>query len=63
MALRIFIFSIVLGAEYLSYLEAIETLARAFSRLISDGISGVSKALASAEYFSRLLIQTNIKVN
>ena len=38
---RIFIFSIVLGAECLLYLKSIETHARAFSRLISDGISGV----------------------
>ena len=41
MAPRIFIFSIVLGAEYVSYVKSIETHARAFSRLISDGISGV----------------------
>ena len=34
-------FSIVLGAECLSYLKSLETHARAFSRLISDGISGV----------------------
>ena len=40
---RIFIFSIVLGAECLSYLKSIETHARAFSRLISDGISGVTR--------------------
>ena len=38
---RIFIFSNGLGAECLSYLKSIETNARAFSRLISDGISGV----------------------
>ena len=38
---RIFIFSIVLGAECLPYLKSIETHARAFSRLISDGRSGV----------------------
>ena len=38
---RIFIFSIVLGAECLSYLKSIETYARAFSRLISDGIGSV----------------------
>ena len=38
---RILIFSIVLGAKCLSYLKSIETHARAFSRLISDGISGV----------------------
>ena len=38
---RIFIFSIALGAECLSYLKSIETHARAFSRLISNGISGV----------------------
>ena len=31
----------ILGAECLSYLKSIETHARAFSRLISDGISGV----------------------
>ena len=40
-ATRIFIFSIVLGAKCLSYLKSIETHARAFSRLISDCISGV----------------------
>ena len=40
---RIFIFSIVLGAECLFYLKSIETHARAFSRLISDGISGVKR--------------------
>ena len=39
---RIFIFSIVLGAEFLSHLKSIETHARAFSRLISDDKSGVS---------------------
>ena len=39
---RILIFSIAMGAECLSYLISIETHARAFSRLISDGISGVS---------------------
>ena len=44
---RIFIFSIVLGAECLSYLKSIETHARAFSRLISDGISGVPPKMAS----------------
>ena len=31
---RIFIFSIVLGAEYLSYVKSIETHARAFLALI-----------------------------
>ena len=30
-----------MGAECLSYMKSIETHARAFSRLISDGISGV----------------------
>ena len=35
------IFSIAMGAECLSYLKSIETHARAFSRLTSDGISGV----------------------
>ena len=44
---RIFIFSIVLGAECLSYLKSIETHARAFSRLISDGISGVRGTFSS----------------
>ena len=39
---RILIFSIAMGAECLSYLKSIETHARAFSRLISDGISGVT---------------------
>ena len=38
---KILIFSIAMGAECLSYLKSIETHARAFSRLISDGISGV----------------------
>ena len=38
---RILIFSIAMVAECLSYLKSIETHARAFSRLISDGISSV----------------------
>ena len=49
---RIFIFSIVLGAECLSYLKSIETHARAFSRLISDGISGVAIELPIYTYNS-----------
>ena len=49
---RIFIFSIVLGAECLFYLKSIEIHARAFSRLISDGISGVS----SQDLFTMALI-------
>ena len=38
-------FSIAMGAECLSYLKSIETHARAFSRLISDGISGVPSVI------------------
>ena len=47
---RIFIFSIVLGAECLSYLKSNETHARAFSRLISDGISGVHCLMGSENF-------------
>ena len=49
---RILIFSIVLDAECLSYLKSIETYARAFSRLISDGIGSVI-TLVRAEKKSR----------
>ena len=41
MAPRIFIFSIVLGAEYLSYLKSIETQTRAFLTLIILSIGTV----------------------
>ena len=50
----IFIFSIVLGAECLSYLKSIETHARAFSRLISDGISGVEGVIIKKMDFNPL---------
>ena len=39
---RIFIFSIVLGAEYLSYVKSIETHARAFLPLNISAISSVN---------------------
>ena len=62
MAPRIFIFSIVLGAEFLSYLKSIETHARAFSRLISDGISGVCQVRIDSfqenYFFNPLLLST-----
>ena len=37
-----------LSAECLSYLKSIETHARAFSRLISDGISGVPRMVQAS---------------
>ena len=41
MAPRIFIFSIVLGAEYLSYVKSIETHARAFLPLNTSAVGSV----------------------
>ena len=43
MAPRVFIFSIVLGAEYLSYVKSIETHARAFLTLIIVSIDTVAR--------------------
>ena len=40
-----------MGAEYLFYMESIETHARAFSRLISDGIGGVGQLNESVIIF------------
>ena len=42
-----------MGAECLSYLKSIETHARAFSRLISDGISGVSNLQLHPQIYLR----------
>ena len=39
-----------MGAQDLLYMKSIETHAREFSRLISDGISGVSALLAVSVY-------------
>ena len=53
---RIFIFSIVLGAECLSYLKSIETHARAFLTLIILSIGTVnSKLLGPVVCFSELV--------
>ena len=42
---RIFIFSIVLGAEYLSYVKSIEIHARAFLPLNISAISSVTRTM------------------
>ena len=55
---RIFIFSIVLGAENLSYLKSIETHARAFLTLIILAIGSVEHLLDFKSLFVELSCAT-----
>ena len=62
MAVRIFIFSIVLGAEYLSYVKSIDTHARAFLTLDILSIGTVNELFVFIEMKQKKISWKKIKM-